>query len=272
MSAAAYVLPLSLAYLVGNFSPGLLLTRLAGKGDVRGQGSGTTGATNTARALGKNWGAVVLVLDMLKSAVAVLCVPTLAGSMLCTASAYLLAITNELQPNSAFAVALCSGSTPFPVPHVSPLDAPALWLHVACGAACVIGHIWPVLLRFRGGKGVAPFLGIWLSLAFLPRLAPLTDFCTAPSVPAALPPWLTLPDSLFLALTLGAPIFVGLFFLPLKKPVLMTALCGLWAQPLALYFLTHDLNATLAAALAVACVLAAHRTNFNKHFGKKTEA
>jgi glycerol-3-phosphate acyltransferase PlsY len=203
---------------VGNISPGWWLARLLGCGDVRAQGSGGTGATNTARALGKKWFYVVLVLDMLKAAVAVLL---------------------PLDRNAPLTLLLgMQLSTP----------AQPLALHAACAAAVIAGHIWPVCLGFRGGKGVGPFIGAWLAMGAVA--------------------W---PQYWFLPLTLLGPIVAGLFFLPLKKGAFMSALCGLTAQPLLLWLFTKDILATALAALTAALVMLAHRSNFKSAFGKKKQ-
>lgn len=115
---------LVIAYLVGSIPTGVLLAHAKGI-DLRKVGSGNIGATNAARALGARWGVVVLVLDAIKS---------------------------------AFPVALASqpwalGSLPEPEPAL------------ACVAfTAVLGHIFPLYLRFRGGKGVACGLGIFVAL------------------------------------------------------------------------------------------------------------
>ena len=111
-----------LGYLFGSIPFGLLLTRFAGKGDVRDVGSGNIGATNVLRAGGKGLAAATLLLDALKATAAIL----LAG---------------QLWP----------GSETF------------------AAAGALIGHLYPVWLRFKGGKGVATLLGIliglWLPIA-----------------------------------------------------------------------------------------------------------
>jgi len=92
--------------------------------DLRSIGSGNIGATNVARALGKKWAYVCFVLDCLKGLV-----PMLIAKLL-----------------------------------ISELTAPALSLWLAVGCAAIIGHIFPVYLRFKGGKGVATSLGVVLGL------------------------------------------------------------------------------------------------------------
>jgi len=66
------ILSLLIGYLLGSIPFGVILTRLAGKGDVRQVGSGNIGATNVMRAAGKGLAAATLVLDALKATVAVL--------------------------------------------------------------------------------------------------------------------------------------------------------------------------------------------------------
>lgn len=106
-------------YLLGSIPFGLILTRLAGHGDIRTVGSGNIGTTNVLRAGGKALAAVTLLLDGGKGAAAVL----LAG-----------------------------------------IWGPDMQLAAALGA--VLGHMFPVWLAFRGGKGVATALGVLLAIAW----------------------------------------------------------------------------------------------------------
>lgn len=108
-----------LGYLLGSIPFGLVLTRLAGLGDIRGIGSGNIGATNVLRTGNKPVAALTLLLDGGKGAAAVFA----------TASLY-----------------------------------PSLTAPVA--VAAVLGHLFPVWLRFKGGKGVATTLGALLALAW----------------------------------------------------------------------------------------------------------
>jgi glycerol-3-phosphate acyltransferase PlsY len=117
---------LLLGYLAGSVPFGVLLTRWWRGVDVRASGSGNIGATNVTRVAGKKLGAVVLLLDALKGALAV-----------------------------ALALWLLPGA-----PRV----------HVAVGLAAFLGHVYPVWLRLKGGKGVATALGV---LAMLVPLAAL---------------------------------------------------------------------------------------------------
>jgi glycerol-3-phosphate acyltransferase PlsY len=109
---------LALGYLLGSIPFGLVLTRLAGKGDVRKIGSGNIGATNVLRT-GSRWLAVLtLVLDCLKATVAIVLAQLLFG--------------------------IVTG--------------------IAAAAGALVGHLYPLWLGFRGGKGVATFLGILIAL------------------------------------------------------------------------------------------------------------
>ena len=108
-----------LGYLLGSIPFGLLLTRFAGHGDIRGIGSGNIGATNVLRAGGKGLAALTLALDLAKGTVAVM---------------------------------IASG-----------------WGRQAAlvAAGCVIlGHMFPIWLGFRGGKGGATGLGVLIALAW----------------------------------------------------------------------------------------------------------
>jgi acyl phosphate:glycerol-3-phosphate acyltransferase len=112
------LLALALGYLLGSIPFGLVLTRLAGKGDIRQVGSGNIGATNVLRTGSRLLAALTLALDCLKATAAV------------------LLAQRFIAPESA-------------------LDA---------AAGALLGHLYPVWLKFRGGKGVATFLGILIVL------------------------------------------------------------------------------------------------------------
>ena len=111
------------AYLVGSIPFGLVFGKLAGV-DVRTKGSCNIGATNVTRLVGKKFGILTLVFDVLKAIIPML----LAGSLLAG---------NENQD---------------------------IWVAL-CGGAAFLGHLYPLYLGFKGGKGVATALGIFLYLA-----------------------------------------------------------------------------------------------------------
>ena len=129
-----FVLAAAASYLLGSIPFGLVLTRLAGFGDVRNIGSGNIGATNVLRTGNKPLAAATLLLDGGKGAAAV-----------AIGGAY-------WGPDIAMVAALGS----------------------------LLGHLFPVWLRFRGGKGAAIGLGILLALAWPVGIAAcLTWFAVA---------------------------------------------------------------------------------------------
>jgi glycerol-3-phosphate acyltransferase PlsY len=114
------ILFLILAYLCGSIPFGLLIAKTQGYDDIRAYGSGNIGATNILRILGKKWGILTLICDILKGFIPV---------VLCKIYA----------PN------ITDISILFPV----------------------IGHIFPIWLKFKGGKGVATALGAFLGLSWV---------------------------------------------------------------------------------------------------------
>jgi acyl phosphate:glycerol-3-phosphate acyltransferase len=108
------------AYLLGAVPFGLLIAGTHGI-DLRKVGSGNIGATNLSRALGKKWAYLCFVLDLAKGLL-----PTVAAGFL----------LSDMQ------------------------GATGLWARLVVGCAAVVGHIFPVYLRFKGGKGVATSFGV----------------------------------------------------------------------------------------------------------------
>ena len=128
------MLVIIVAYLLGSIPFGYLIVRAKEGGDIRRTGSGGTGATNVSRSAGKAAGVLTLVLDALKGASAVL----LARWLL-----------------SATSVGAQETTT---------VEVSAVWWVSAASLAVIIGHIFPVWLKFRGGKGVATGVGVFLVL------------------------------------------------------------------------------------------------------------
>jgi len=123
----AYAAALLFGYFCGSIPFGLILTRLAGTGDIRAIGSGNIGATNVLRTGHKGLAAATLIGDTLKGTFAVLLV-----------YAYYGAEYRDF--------------------------AHELALPAAAGA--FLGHLFPVWLGFKGGKGVATYIGLLLALAW----------------------------------------------------------------------------------------------------------
>jgi len=111
-------LALVIGYLCGSVPFGVVLTRIAGAGDLRAIGSGNIGATNVLRTGRKGLAAATLLGDLQKGTVAVLFAKSYLG------------------PDAALLAAV----------------------------AAFLGHLFPVWLNFKGGKGVATFLGVALAL------------------------------------------------------------------------------------------------------------
>lgn len=148
-----HLIPLIVGYLLGSIPFGLILTRLAGKGDIRDIGSGNIGATNVLRTGSKKLAALTLLLDAAKGAAAVM-------------------IAQRVWPDGVS--------------------------YAATGA--FIGHLYPVWLKFKGGKGVATFLGIlvplmpmaalvyvvmWIGLLLILRISSVSGMMAAASAPVS---------------------------------------------------------------------------------------
>ena len=126
------------AYLLGSVPTGYLLIRFVKKQDIRAIGSGSTGATNVLRSGAKGLGAATFALDCLKGVAAV----------------YLGVWLGH-----------------FGFPPIPPHNAQAL------AALCaVLGHIYPIWLDFKGGKGVATGFGVFLAIVPLAALAAISVF------------------------------------------------------------------------------------------------
>ena len=113
-----YIFGIIISYLLGSIPFGIILTRIAGRGDLRRVGSGNIGATNVMRVGGLRLAGMVWLLDMAKAIAAVLIGSAIGG------------------------------------------DVFAAW----CGFIAVLGHCFPIWLRFHGGKGVSCLFGIMLAI------------------------------------------------------------------------------------------------------------
>ena len=146
-----YLGALCIGYLLGSIPAGLMLTRLAGLGDVRDIGSGNIGATNVLRTGNKWLAALTLAADTLKGTAAVV-------------------IGAQWGPDTG----------------------------IIAGFGAFLGHLFPVWLRFRGGKGVATYIGVllgvfwkaalafcvvWLAVALLARYSSLAALVASTATP-----------------------------------------------------------------------------------------
>src|SRR5215471_6940551 len=115
-----YVAAFAFGYLLGSIPFGLVITRLAGTGDIRAIGSGNIGATNVLRTGRKELAALTLLLDALKGTLAVVVADRFGGQDLA----------------------------------------------VLAGLGAFLGHLFPIWLGFKGGKGVATYIGILIAFVW----------------------------------------------------------------------------------------------------------
>jgi glycerol-3-phosphate acyltransferase PlsY len=121
-----------LSYLIGSIPNSIIISKAVRGIDIRNHGSGNAGGTNVMRVLGWKYGLVVIFLDALKGAIAVVIISRLFYG-------------------------------PLPFENVSPFDDFTL-VQIIAGISAVIGHIWTVFAGFKGGKGIATALGMLLTL------------------------------------------------------------------------------------------------------------
>jgi len=139
-----------LAYLVGSIPNSIIVAKLVKGIDIRNYGSGNAGGTNVSRVLGKRYGLLVIFLDALKGAFAVVVIARL----------YL-------------------GS--FPFPNATPFDDFTL-VQIIAGIAAVAGHVWTAFAGFKGGKGIATGLGVLITLITLDMLVAVAIFIIVVSI------------------------------------------------------------------------------------------
>jgi len=183
------------AYLIGSIPFGLLLTKAAGLGDIRTIGSGNIGATNVLRTGNKKLAALTLLLDGLKGWLGV----------------YLLIPMYKIY-------FLISHHQTINMNNFSNLNNEILayiyfFIAISMPAFIVLGHCFPIWLKFKGGKGVATSLGValalyppiglgacltWLVIAFIFRISSLAALIAMISLPC-------------LAYVLGEPAYIELY-------------------------------------------------------------
>ena len=123
----SYIVGIIISYLIGGIPFGYLIAVIKGI-DIRTEGSGNIGATNVGRVLGKKYGLIIFILDMLKGFIVVFFIPALVSS-----AVNIPTTTDNL-------------------------------LVVLCGFCVVLGHAFPVYLKFKGGKAVATSFGVFIWL------------------------------------------------------------------------------------------------------------
>lgn len=128
----------ALGYICGSIPFGLILSKLAGHGDIRKIGSGNIGATNVLRTGNKKLAFITLLLDGGKGAFAISLLPLFAPPFCALVS--------------------CPQNACYCINAITPYLA-------LCGLFAILGHLFPVWLKFKGGKGVATTLGVLLAIA-----------------------------------------------------------------------------------------------------------
>ena len=223
-----YVTLAVVGYLLGSFPTGYLVGRSRGI-DIREHGSGNIGATNVVRVLGKRPGYFVFVCDVLKGWLSVTCGEAIVR----------WGFTTVYGPTEARSLDVMSGAIRLMV-----LGG------ILAALGCILGHNFPVWLRFRGGKGVATTVGVLLGL-----------------MPAAI--------------GVSAAVWFASFYA--FRYVSLASMLGAAALPVAVWFLTTRHanpglnNPLLWFSLAAACLIFwRHRANISRllngteaRFGRK---
>lgn len=214
-----------LGYLLGSIPFGLLLTRAAGMGDIRSIGSGNIGATNVLRTGNKKLAAATLLLDGAKGAFAV---------------GVAWYFTQGSLPDCT--TINCSGHCPCRMTGGAYVISSGM---LTAGLGAILGHVFPVWLKFKGGKGVATTLGMLLALA------PWTGA-------AACATWLIVAFSMRFSS--------------------LSALIAMLSTPVSAYFIYKDIHLSLVCAIIAALVFYTHRSNIGRllrgeepKIGKKKE-
>lgn len=189
----------TLSYLLGSVPFALLLGKVKGI-DIRQAGSRNIGATNLTRLAGRTWGVAAFLLDFLKGLIPVL-------------------VTRWLWPWAD------NGSVP-----ISPIHA-----QILAGLASILGHVFPLYLRFRGGKGVATTFGVMAGLLWL--------------------------SAVLAGLSWGVAYLIG-------RTVSIASLVAALTFPVAVFALKHN-DPTLPSVLTLAVmisllILIRHRTNISR--------
>lgn len=117
-----------LSYLIGSIPTSIILSKAVAGIDIRQHGSGNAGGTNVVRVLGWKLGLIVMFVDVLKGYVA-------------TAFISNFQILSQTQTTDIFMSS------------------------ILCGVAAILGHVWTIFARFKGGKGVATGLGMMIAVS-----------------------------------------------------------------------------------------------------------
>jgi acyl phosphate:glycerol-3-phosphate acyltransferase len=200
-----YLIVAAVAYLFGSIPVGYLLVKTFRGEDIRLSGSGNIGATNVARSGAKGLGAITLLLDIAKGLLAV-------------------GLAWELGRST---LNVCWGAEYIPFPCV-----PGWRLMAIAALFAVAGHVFPVWLKFKGGKGVATALGVFALL---------------------------FPKAVLVSLA------IFIIVLVLSRYVSLGSILAALAFPIAAYFFYHpDWASLLPVVLAAALVIGKHHQNIRR--------
>jgi glycerol-3-phosphate acyltransferase PlsY len=178
-----------LGYLIGSISTGVLISRWVSQRDIQAEGSKNIGATNVARLMGKKWGILTLLGDVLKGMI-----PLWIGQ------------------------GVFGGAG-----HYVHLSLVAL--------AAFLGHLFPIYLRFKGGKGVATALGIFIILG--PK-----------------------------ALLIGIPFFIGIVYF--GKYISLGSILTTGFFPFFLIIFQYDNNVVFLSIIVAVAIILKHRENITR--------
>ena len=181
-----------LAYLIGSFPTAFLFAKFLKGVDIRKVGSGNVGATNVYRSVGKLTGFAVLFIDILKGAIPVFLFPPI--------------------------LQLGFDSNP---------ELPRILI----GSSAIIGHVWTVFLRFKGGKGVATTAGVLLALS--------------PKV-------------------LGCAFIVWVIIFAISKYVSLASIIAASLLPIFGYFFTKNITLTIFFTIVAILGILKHKSNISR--------
>ncbi len=185
------ILLIIFAYLIGSISTGVVLSKIFGKGNLQEEGSKNIGATNVSRLMGKKWGVLTLVGDMLKGMI-----PIWVGQWF---------FKGESEA--------------------------ALFFTCLMALAAFMGHLFPIYLGFKGGKGVAIAFGIFILIG---------------------------PKALLIAL----PLFVAVVYF--GKYISLGSIIAAGSLPILLILFNYNTYPVLLSIIIASAVILKHKENIHR--------
>lgn len=141
------------SYFLGSFPSGVVVSKLFFGFDIRTKGSGNMGSTNVFRVLGKKWGIIVQLLDLLKGFLPVMFTPSL-----------VLYLYSLLAPNNDEIISVLNDNNSL------------ILIKLIVGTSAVMGHLLSFWVGFKGGKGINTAVGMLLAIAPIDILIIFTAF------------------------------------------------------------------------------------------------